>query len=550
MLYKPQDVARYRTTCARLPLRVGVGVLSLFAIACAGSTGLAQVQPGNNTAQENTVRENTVREDAEQQRAIDGSGLAVAAALEQATMAAIESAERSVVAIARVRRKQAPAAQIDQLRMDRLPLGNPFPASDQPDSSDYIPKFYGSGIVLSDDGYIVTCGHVLEDPRQHDYFVWLGKQSYAARVVGLPAQVQASDPFSDLAVLKIDASNLQAATWGSGRLRKGQFVIALGNPQAIARDGQVSASWGIVSNLNRMAPIDPEGGEGGKETIHHFGTLIQTDAKLNLGMSGGALVNLKGEVVGLTTALAASAGFEQSAGFAIAVDPMFLRVVEKLKAGKLPEFGFLGIQPEDLRYTEKARGLAGARVSVVIPGLPGEQAGLRSDDVIYQVNEEAIADRNDLFRELSQSAAGAEVQLYVYRFRPGHSQPEQMHLPATLSKKPINLRRPGYALHGPNKWRGLLVDYATAVSSELLRTGVGGNRRQPVMLAILSVDPDTPAWRAGVRPGQGLLSIAGEPLASPDEFYRQVQGLSGVVELSIVHGDGRSETLQISPVTE
>ncbi len=97
-----------------------------------------------------------------------------------------------------------------------------------------------------------------------------------------------------------------------------------------------------------------------KESLHQFGTLIHTDAKLNLGTSGGALINLRGEMVGLTTSLAAISGFEQAAGYAIAVDDMFLRVLESLKAGKLPEFGFLGIQPEDLRSIDIERGFHGA----------------------------------------------------------------------------------------------------------------------------------------------------------------------------------------------
>lgn len=469
----------------------------------------------------------------------------ILAAVEQASVSAIERAERSVVAIARVRRHQAPAARVDQLRLDQLPLGSPFPNAELPDSPDYVPRLFGSGVVISPDGYIVTCGHVLDDPREHDYYVWLDRQSYAARVIGLPAQVQAADPFSDLAVLKIEASNLQAAQFGQSELKKGQFVIALGNPQAIARDGRASASWGIISNLNRLAPSEGVAAENGKDTLHHFGTLIQTDAKLNLGMSGGVLVNMQGEVVGLTTALAAATGYEEAAGFAIATDAVFLRVVETLKAGKLPEYGFLGIQPEDLRAAEKGRGLSGARVSVVIPGLPGEQAGLRAEDVIYQVNDQPVANRNDLFRELSRSAAGSQVQLFVHRYRPGRSTPEQLQLPALLSKKPLTGRRPAYALHGPTKWRGLLVDYATAVSSEVMRMGLGGGRRDAVKLAISSVDPDTAAWQVGVRPGDGLRLVAGEAVDNPEDFYRRVAVMEGPVSLTVVRSDGSAEVLQV-----
>jgi len=532
------------TACAKMwpdapssVLRLALSLVSTIFTSCASNpTALAQGQPGQAAV--------------EQSAPASDQALAVVAAIESATVSAIERAEHSVVAIARVGRGRAPATQLDQLHVDPFRLGNPFPLQDRPDNPDFIPTLFGSGIVISQDGFIVTCGHVLDDPREHDYYVWLDKQSYAARVVGMPAKVLASDPFSDLAVLKVDASNLQPAAFSQQELRKGQFVIALGNPQAIARDGQASASWGIVSNLKRVAPTDPVAGDSGKVTIHHFGTLIQTDAKLNLGMSGGALIDLRGEVVGLTTALAATAGYEQSAGFAIATDAMFLRVIETLKEGKLPEFGFLGIQPDDLRTYETSRGLRGARVSVVIPGLPGEQAGLRTDDVIYQVDDTPVSDRSDLFRELSQAAAGTQVNLFVHRFRPGRNDPDELRLPAMLSKKPLNTRWPGYAVNAPSKWRGMLVDYATAIASDWSRNGLGGSRRTPVKLAILSVDPDTPAWSSGLRPGYGLVSVQGTELENPDDFYRLVgdPALAALpVELMIVRPNGRSETVEVAP---
>ena len=146
-------------------------------------------------------------------------------------------------------------------------------------------------------------------------------------------------------------TNLQPITFGdAATLKKGQIVIALGNPYAIARDGQPSASWGIISNLQRQAPSPRDGTRpsDGRETLHHFGTLIQTDARLELGTSGGALVNLKGEMIGLTTSLAALSGYERPGGFAIPVDDDFRRALETLKTGRLPDYGFLGVAPRTL----------------------------------------------------------------------------------------------------------------------------------------------------------------------------------------------------------
>ncbi len=471
----------------------------------------------------------------------DAGSLSAVAAVEQATVAAIEKAEHSVVAIARVRRDQAPSAQADPLR-----LGNLFPFQDTPDNPDFVPTFFGSGVIITADGFLVTCAHVLDDPRQNDYFVWLDKQSYPARVVGRPAQVYAADPFSDLAVLKIDADNLTPAKLGSSTdLRKGQFVVALGNPYAIARDGEASASWGIISNLRRVAPAEGETNNLiTKESLHQFGTLIQTDAKLNLGTSGGALINLRGEMIGLTTSLAAISGYEQAAGFAVAVDAMFLRVIESMKLGQLPEYGFLGVQPEDLRPADRRRGLSGAKVSVVKNGLPGDLAGLRPEDIIIQVGDKPIRDRNDLFRELSLTGAGTLVDLHVQRFRPNRRSPDILVLPATLSKKYVATTRPGYAIKGLPRWRGMVVEYATAVPSE---SGTVSDHRGSPKLAILAVDPDTPAWNAGLRPGYGILSVDGGMPESPEEFRATVEGLSDEVSIVVARRSGRPETVAIEP---
>ncbi len=365
-------------------------------------------------------------------------------------------------------------------------------------------------------------------------------------MIGQPAQVQAADPFSDLAVLKIDAQELHSIRFASGQgLRKGQFVIALGNPQAIARDGEASASWGIISNLKRYAPAEADSSTGVKETLHQLGTLIQTDAKLTLGTSGGALINLRGEMVGLTTSLAATSGYEQAAGFAIAVDEMFLRAIETLKLGKLPEYGFLGIQPEDLRKHERELGFSGARVSVVIPGLPGDMAGLRPEDIIVEVDDQPIENRNDLFRELSRGAAGESVAIRVQRYRAGTRNPEWVTLQAELSKKYVSTVRPSYAIHGPAQWRGMEIDYATAVPSELARTGALAGRRGAPKLAVLSVAPDTAAWRAGLRAGFGIHAVEGKTLASPSDFYQAVANRQGPLSLTVTQADGRSQTVQV-----
>ena len=176
------------------------------------------------------------------------------------------------------------------------------------------------------------------------------------------------------------------------------------------------------------------------ESLHQYGTLIQTDARLNLGTSGGALVNLKGEMVGLTTSLAAMSGYEQPAGFAIPVDEAFRKAVETLKQGRLPDFGFLGVQPEHLSLAERQQGKFGAQVLRVVPGTPAD-AGLHpEEDIITHVNGEKVYDKNTLFRELSRLPAETHVALTLERGDPLRQRRRTITADVVLSKKYVDDR--------------------------------------------------------------------------------------------------------------
>ena len=213
--------------------------------------------------------------------------------------------ERSVVAIARVRRQRAGETFPLEIRPDAFGR-QPMPIlPPQPTDPNFIPNEFGAGVVIDRRGLILTAYHVLGE--ESDYYV-----TAADRKV-YPATIKAADPRSDLAVLAIEAADLTPIALGNAdELKKGQIVVNLGNPYAIARDGQASAAWGIVSNLHRKAPATPsESDPSGRPTLHHFGTLIQTDARLNLGTSGGPLLNLSGEMIGLCVALAAAPGYSR-----------------------------------------------------------------------------------------------------------------------------------------------------------------------------------------------------------------------------------------------
>src|SRR5262249_8580139 len=226
-------------------------------------------------------------------------------------------------------------------------------------SSENAPLTVGAGVIIDRSGLILTHYLAVHEGDQHTVTT-IDRTTYAATI-------RAADPRSGLAVLAVDPKarplqragvQLRAAAPDSfpaiklgdaPTVRKGQFVIAIGNPFAIQSDGQPTASWGIVTNLARKAPAgtnlnDAPGPAGDyRTTLHHLGTLIQTDAKLGFSASGGALLHLRGELIGLTTNAATIAGHEQPAGYAIPINAATRRIIDTLKQGREVEYGMLGV---------------------------------------------------------------------------------------------------------------------------------------------------------------------------------------------------------------
>jgi serine protease Do len=438
----------------------------------------------------------------------------VAEGLEESLVQAIEAAEKSVVAIARVRRGDSEIAR-----------GSPLGALADPDPTDpsFIPNEFATGVIIDSDGLIVTNQHVLRHPEDSDFYITtVDRRTFRAEIF-------ATDPRSDLAVLKVDASDLAEIRLGdAASLAKGQIVLALGNPYAIARDGQVSASWGIISNLHRKAPADPSqgaesaAGNASKSTLHHFGTLIQTDAKLNWGTSGGALIDRHGQMIGLTTSTAALEGYETAAGYAIPVDATFRRALEQLRQGREVEYGFLGVAPNNLSLAERAQGMFGVRVDRVFQGTPAETAGIREKDVVTHVEGEPVYDVDMLFLNVGRLAAESEVQLSLIR-PPGVRRQEVKARLVKFRVSPeqiVSVRDPA--------WRGLRVDYPTAMLT--LRSGDSVPKE---CVIVTDVEAESPAWRAGVRPGTQILELGSQTVDTPRKFRELTQNLTGSVRVRL-----------------
>lgn len=470
--------------------------------------------------------------------AAEPAGLEAAAALENALVGAIARSEKSVVAIARVRKEKPGENFRLELRPDAFgrrlaPMIQPAPTD-----PDFVPNEYGTGVVLDPQGLILTAYHVLGSDS--DYYVTTpARRVYRATIKG-------ADPRSDLAVLAVEGGHVGPGDFepislgDADHIRKGQIVVALGNPYAIGRDGQASASWGIVSNLARKAPpLGEEADLPSRRTIHQFGTLIQTDARLNLGTSGGALLNLRGEMVGLTVALAATPGQEQAAGYAIPIDGTFRRVIDTLKAGREVDYGFLGVRPANLRPQELAAGRQGIRVQSVVPGTPAQHDGLRPDDLITAVSGRPVFGSDGLMLEVGRLPAGATARFDVQRS--GH----KLQLDVVLAKYPVTGKKVVTSL--PPAWRGLRVDYTTALVDP--ETGIGGRAAGfDEGVAASEVLEGQPAWQAGLRRGMVINQVDETPVRSPGDFRAAVAGKKGPVDLRLAeHGEGQPSSIHVAP---
>ncbi len=444
------------------------------------------------------------------------TGFQAALAMEEVLVKAIAASERSVVAIARVSRQDNERIDVLSDVFSRLrPSQTP-----RPGDPEFIPNEYATGVVI-DAGLILTANHVLRDDC--DYWVTVaGRKIYKATIRG-------ADPRSDLAVLQVDAPDLVPIKFGDAtKLKKGQIVITLGNPYAIARDGEASASWGIVSNLARKyGPWPPERDERpgpARPTLPHYGTLIQTDAKLNLGTSGGALLNLQGEMVGLTVSLAAALGYEQAAGFAIQVDETFHRALKELKQGNEVEYGFLGVSLP-LSSDPRARATVGALVQSALEGTPAGRSLLQSGDVITHVNDQVVREPDELLLHVGKLAPDASVRLTVER----EGQVRTVVIPELAKyfvsrKKVITNRAPA--------WRGMRVDYVTA-SPDLQFLADQRSIDPQGSVLIIEVDENSPAWNEGLRPSMMISHVGNKRVATPKEFREAIADKTGPVQLRL-----------------
>jgi serine protease Do len=349
----------------------------------------------------------------------------------------------------------------------------------------------GSGVIVSPDGYILTNNHVIDHAREVTVTL-PDKREFKGKMVG-------ADPKTDLAVVKIEANNLPAVAWGdAAKLQVGEYVLAVGNPFGL----NSTVTLGIVSALGR-----------GQMGITQYEDFIQTDAAINPGNSGGALVNTKGELVGINTAIFSQTGGYQGVGFAVSTT-MSKPIYEALvKTGKVVR-GYLGIGIQDLNQDlAKSFGMKdskGALVSDVKEGSPADEGGLKQGDVITAYQETPVEDAVALQRQVTRTVVGTRIPVRV--IRDGHIK----ELTITIGEQPdttkIAKAEPGDM---ESAFAGIAVqDLDQETAKEL---GLKGKVRGVV---VTKVEPDSGAEKAGLVPGDVIREINRKPVTSVKDFEK------------------------------
>ena len=380
----------------------------------------------------------------------------------------------------------------------------------------------GSGFIVDKEGYILTNRHVVEGADNIRVTLANGRRTYDAKLVGKDAR-------TDVALLKIEPKEtLTALPLGdSDRTEVGEFVMAIGNPFGL---GGNSVTVGVVSFKGQRPGI-------GGFTRGTSVDLIQTDAAINPGNSGGPLINTRGEVVGVNT-LIVTGGLQQSAGvgFAVAINAA-KEILPQLRAKGKVIRGWLGVQiqsmDEDLAKTFRMKEPAGALVTDVTKDGPADKAGVKTDDVVLDVDGHKVQDNADLSRYVASKLPGSTVRLRVLR---GGAEKEVSVSLGTFPDETTS--REDATEEGQTKLGMVLRDLTPALAERLeLPPGAKG-------VLVMDVDPGTSAEEAGLRRGDVIVKVNGAPVSSVEEFESEVSRakVDGVARLSVRRGDNQFVT--------
>src|SRR6056297_4030671 len=360
----------------------------------------------------------------------------------------------------------------------------------------------GSGVIVdSGEGYIITNNHVIENADEINVRLF-NRDEHSAEVVG-------ADPGSDVAVLKIDVDDLPAIPLGdSDGINVGEMVLAIGSP--LQESFAHTVSQGIVSASGRSFV-----------GLNLYENYIQTDAAINPGDSGGALINLDGELIGINTAIASRSGGSQGIGFAIPVN-MVKNVMEDLITEGRVSRGYLGISFGGEVDATMARALGlenpgGVVVGEVVPDGPADEAGLQDGDVIVKLDGEEFDSWRDFRVAIGSKKPGDTIELEV--FREGETMEYTIEL-GELETEAVAENMTSDDMEDVREALGFSVDELTdSVRQQLnLSSGIEG-------VVVTNISQGSNAYRQGLRRGDVVMQVADQIVANPDDFYGAVKNL-------------------------
>jgi serine protease Do len=365
----------------------------------------------------------------------------------------------------------------------------------------------GSGVIVSEDGYIMTSNHVIEGADEVKVSLNGGKE-YIAKVIG-------TDPPTDTAVLKVEATGLPAITLANtDKLEVGDVALAIGNPFGIGQ----TVTMGIVSATGR----------GGLDILP-YEDFIQTDASINMGNSGGALVDAQGRLIGINTAILSRTGGNQGVGFAIPIN-MGRMVMEQLISGGRVARGYLGVKLQeltpDLAESLELQDQSGALVGEVMEGAPAAEAGIKPGDLVVEYNGRKVADYRQLRLMVSQTPPKSKATFKV--LRDGKTRTVNVTLAELPSERALSgFIRPGDP-ERPDTGETLEgVEVSDLDARSRRQFNIPGHVRGAL---VTNVDPNSNAAEAlpqPLRPGDVILEIERKPVTNADEAVELSNNFKG-----------------------
>lgn len=397
---------------------------------------------------------------------------------------------------------------------------NPFERYD-PYSEEFFNEFFGqpyeyrqsgmgSGVIIDKEGYVLTNEHVISGASEIEVTLSDGRK--------FKGEVKGSDPMSDLAVIKIDAPNLPFAELGdSENIKVGQWVVAVGNPFGfIMSNPQPSISVGVISALHRSFSYT------GVDQSRYYGDLIQTDAAINRGNSGGPLVDINGKIIGINALIFSTTGGYQGLGFAIPINRA-KQILDELISGKEIKYGWLGVQVQsvsrELSFILKLSDEKGALIADIIKDSPADKGGLKKGDVVKKINGEDVIDSNDLVVKVSHFPVGEKIKVQFIR------EGKETELFVEIGEKPkektiIQKKQPAMSEKG---WRGIEV----MEINDDVREELDVSYEKGVVVAV--IDDNSTGALSGMREGDIIDEINRGTVDSVDDFNKITENLTGEV---------------------